>query len=339
MGQPTEASHGEPVCGISDARLILGLPSTDPALSSVYSGRVDQINFADLAFLNAWGASWGAQQLAPFFTNDANQYQDNYAVRFSGYISILDPGAYNFGILYDDGFSFSLVGADSRVSITMDGLNPRDRLGFDEDLMLTTAFFFRQRWEGGIETQLPPDDRLTVSILIPAHTEEAVVASALSAACAINYPKYEVVIIDDGSSHGTRQIIRQFAASGKVRSIVKHTNQGKAMALNDALPRLNGDVIFIMDADAQPDPEIVRWIMPHFASARVAAVTGNPRVRNVDTFLARLQLIEFTSIVSLLRRSQRIWGRIVTVQESSQPFAAAHYSMSAVLAPTWQQKT
>jgi len=54
-------------------------------------------------------------------------------------------------------------------------------------------------------------------------------------------------------------------------------------------------------------------MLPHFEHARVAGVTGNPRVKNVDTFLARLQLIEFSSIVSLLRRSQRIWGRIMTV--------------------------
>lgn len=180
-------------------------------------------------------------------------------------------------------------------------------------MWITTAFFFRQRWEGGIATQMPPDDRLAVSILIPAHNEEVVLASALTAACSINYPNYEVVVIDDGSNDGTREVIRQFVAGGKVRSIIKHANQGKAMALNDALPCLNGDVILIMDADAEPDPQILRWIMPHFASARVAAVTGNPRVKNVDTFLARLQLIEFTSIVSLLRRSQRIWGRIVTV--------------------------
>lgn len=180
-------------------------------------------------------------------------------------------------------------------------------------MWITTAFFFRQRWEGGLDTQMRPDERLMVSILIPAHNEESVLSGALSAACAIDYPKYEVVVIDDGSSDGTRDIVRQFAASGKVRSISKRANQGKAMALNDALPCLNGDVILIMDADAEPAADILRWMMPHFSSARVAAVTGNPRVKNVDTFLARLQLIEFTSIVSLLRRSQRIWGRIVTV--------------------------
>ena len=54
-------------------------------------------------------------------------------------------------------------------------------------------------------------------------------------------------------------------------------------------------------------------MVPHFDGARVAAVTGNPRVRNTRTFLARLQAIEFSSIISLLRRAQRVWGRIVTV--------------------------
>ena len=132
---------GTGLWGISDARQILALPATDSALVNVYSGRVEQINFADLAFLNKWGPLWGVQQLAPFFSNDPKQYQDNYAVRFSGYISILDPGAYNFGVLYDDGFSFSLLGADSRVSIAMDGLNPRDRLGFAQDLMLDAGLY------------------------------------------------------------------------------------------------------------------------------------------------------------------------------------------------------
>lgn len=134
-------SWGTGLWGITDALQILALAPADPALVNVHSGRVDQINFADLAFLNAWGASWGTQQLAPFFSNDPAQYQDNYAVRFSGYISILAPGTYNFGVLYDDGFNFTLAGANSSLSIARDGLNPRDRLGFDEDLMLDAGLY------------------------------------------------------------------------------------------------------------------------------------------------------------------------------------------------------
>lgn len=178
-------------------------------------------------------------------------------------------------------------------------------------MWITTSLFFRSRWESEDKTNeayLPK-----VSVLIPAHNEEQVLASALDAACRIDYPDFEVVAVDDGSTDNTRKVIEPYVESGSIRAIYKLQNQGKAMAINDAFPCLNGEIVLIMDADAEPAPDILRRMMPHFASARVAAVTGNPRVKNVDTFLARLQLMEFTSIVSLLRRSQRIWGRIVTV--------------------------
>jgi biofilm PGA synthesis N-glycosyltransferase PgaC len=90
-------------------------------------------------------------------------------------------------------------------------------------------------------------------------------------------------------------------------------NEGKAMALNDGLRCARGEILLVIDADAKPDPQILRWIVPHFSSPRVGAVTGNPRVANRRTLLARLQAIEFTSIISLQKRAQRVWGRILTV--------------------------
>ena len=76
-------------------------------------------------------------------------YQDNWAVRFSGYIAITDPGLYNFSVLYDDGFSFSLFGAGGSLSLIKDGLNPRDRLGFGSDLDLLPGLYGFQltAWE------------------------------------------------------------------------------------------------------------------------------------------------------------------------------------------------
>lgn len=179
-------------------------------------------------------------------------------------------------------------------------------------MWITTSFFFRVRWEKEQEP-VPLTRYPKVSVLISAHNEERMIESAIKAAIAIDYPDYEVVVIDDGSTDATRAIIETYVVRGRVRLIAKNQNEGKAMALNDALPCLNGEIILIMDADAEPVPAILHFLLPHFEHARVAAVTGNPRVKNVDTFLARLQLIEFTSIVSLLRRSQRIWGRIMTV--------------------------
>lgn len=179
-------------------------------------------------------------------------------------------------------------------------------------LWISTSLFFRARWEKD-EEPAPLLHYPKVSILITAHNEEQVISNALQAATAIRYPHYEIVVVDDGSTDATREIVKTFVIAGKVRLIAKQQNEGKAMALNDALPCVDGEIILIMDADAEPVPDILTYLIPHFDHTRVAAVTGNPRVKNVDSFLARLQLIEFTSIVSLLRRSQRIWGRIMTV--------------------------
>ena len=181
-------------------------------------------------------------------------------------------------------------------------------------LWMTTTFFFRNRWERRPNDPPPEIDRFPrVSVLISAHNEEAVITQTLDAVCRIDYPDFEVVVVNDGSRDRTLAKIQPFVDDGRVRVIHKSVNEGKAMALNDALPCATGEIILIMDADAEPEPDILRQLVPHFRAARVAAVTGNPRVKNAVNFLTRLQLMEFTSIVTLLRRSQRIWGRIVTV--------------------------
>jgi biofilm PGA synthesis N-glycosyltransferase PgaC len=152
-----------------------------------------------------------------------------------------------------------------------------------------------------------------VTVLVPAYCEGAVIARTLEGLLQIDYPFKEIVVVDDGSTDDTVDRVMPYVQSGRVRLVQKRVNEGKAMALNDALRVINGEIVLIMDADAYPDPRILRWMVPHFASPRVAGVTGNPRVANRHTFLAKLQLVEFASIVSLLRRAQRIWGRILTM--------------------------
>ena len=181
---------------------------------------------------------------------------------------------------------------------------------------ITTSFFYRSRWEPDRDDLVHDRDQPFspfVSVLIPVYNEADVIENAVLSALNLDYPNFEVVVVNDGSTDHTRAVLSRFIAGGKVRVIDKAKNEGKALALNDALPCLNGEIVLIIDADAEPEPDALRALVAHFRSGRVAAVTGNPRVKNVETFLARLQLIEFTSIVSLLRRSQRVWGRIVTV--------------------------
>ena len=158
-----------------------------------------------------------------------------------------------------------------------------------------------------------PDPPPMVSVLIPTYCEEKMIEATIEGALAIDYPNFEVVVVDDGSTDATVARVTPYVEDGRVRLIRKTVNEGKAMALNDALLCLNGDIVLTIDADAVVDRQILRNLVPHFSSARVAAVTGNPRVVNRRTLLSKIQLIEFTSIVGLLRRAQRVWGRIQTV--------------------------
>jgi biofilm PGA synthesis N-glycosyltransferase PgaC len=179
---------------------------------------------------------------------------------------------------------------------------------------ISTAMIFRWRWE---PAQHPPPARSGewpfVSVMVPAHNEQAVIERSVRAMLRLDYPAFEVVVIDDGSRDDTLAALAPLMHDPRLRLVHKPVNEGKAMALNDAIPLARGEILVGLDADAEPDAQLLRWIVPHFDSPRVGAVTGNPRVRNTDTFLARLQAIEFSSIISLLRRAQRVWGRIVTV--------------------------
>lgn len=201
---------------------------------------------------------------------------------------------------------------------------------FGAIMWITTSLFYWFRRERHAPQGVPLQDFFPmVSILIPAHNEERTIKDVIKTACSIDYPHYEVIVINDGSKDHTEKVVKEVAQhNSKVRLISKKNNEGKAMALNDSLMCAKGDFVLIIDADAEPTPTILQYLIPHFKSARVAAVTGNPRVKNTPNFLTRLQLIEYTSIISILRRSQRIWGRIMTM--SGVVFAARKNAIFSV---------
>jgi len=181
-------------------------------------------------------------------------------------------------------------------------------------MWILTALTYWWRRERHVTDPAPlPDPPPFVTVLVPAYCEGLHIADTLESLLAIDYPAYEVLLVDDASTDDTLRRVHPFVRDGRVRVVRKLRNEGKAMALNDGLLCARGEILLIVDADARPDPAILRHMVPHFGSARVGAVTGNPRVVNRDTLLSRLQAIEFTSIVSLQKRAQRVWGRILTV--------------------------
>jgi len=159
------------------------------------------------------------------------------------------------------------------------------------------------------------EDLPRVTLLVPAYREATTLDGTLSALHQLDYPDYEVLVVDDGSPDATAEIARRHVRRDtRFRLLRKEVNEGKAMAMNDALPLATGEIVVVVDADARLHRLALRYIAAHFVRLpRVGAVTGNPRVANRTTLLAELQTLEFTSIVSVLRRAQVVWGRMLTV--------------------------
>lgn len=147
---------GTGIWGLADQAAVMNLNTDDPYVVKTLSRQVDQINFGDQEFNDTGKDKWGATPIAPIFSNAPGEYQENWASRFTGYLSITVPGDYNLGVLYDDGFHFTLMGASGQtVSLTKDGLNFPDRLGFAEDLQLSNGLYAFQleayeRLEAGV---------------------------------------------------------------------------------------------------------------------------------------------------------------------------------------------
>lgn len=178
---------------------------------------------------------------------------------------------------------------------------------------IAASLVFWGHREGDAAAFYTLDERPPVSVLISAHNEEAVIADTIRQLRALDWPEVEIVVVDDGSTDSTPEILDELSRAGWIRYVRKEVNEGKAMALNDAIPLVGNELILVVDADARPNPDVLRWMVPHFVKVpRVAAVTGNPRVINTTTMLTKLQAIEFSATVSVLRRAQATWGRLMT---------------------------
>ena len=153
-----------------------------------------------------------------------------------------------------------------------------------------------------------------IAVLVPCYNEGANVEETVDALMELRYPNFEVIAINDGSKDRTGELLNTLAARyPKLRVIHQVENQGKAVGLNTAALLTRAEILVGIDGDARLDPHSLHWLVRHFDEPQVAAVTGNPRVRNRSTLLGRIQVGEFSSIVGLIKRAQRSVGLIFTV--------------------------
>lgn len=178
-------------------------------------------------------------------------------------------------------------------------------------------YYWRHERRSTPSVAQPPalDHYPRVSIVIPCFNEGDNARDTVEYALQQDYPDFEVIAVNDGSRDDTPRILDELALyHARLRVVHLMQNQGKAVALNTAAMLANGEFLVCIDGDALLDHHAVVWLMRHFQSGpRVAAVTGNPRIRNRTTLLGKIQVGEFSSIIGLIKRAQRTYGRLFTV--------------------------
>jgi len=185
-------------------------------------------------------------------------------------------------------------------------------------LWMTGGIYFYYHWERhGVRATSPPviENPPMVSVLIPCFNETDNLVETILAATRQNYANFEVIAIDDGSSDSTGGVLDRLTLEHpRLRVVHFVKNQGKAMALRMGALVARGEFLLCIDGDALLDPDAMAYMVNLLvATPTVGAVTGNPRIRTRSTLLGKVQVGEFSSIIGLIKRAQRIYGAVNTV--------------------------
>lgn len=123
-----------------------------------------------------------------------------------------------------------------------------------------------------MSTHLPDDFLLTV--VMPVFNEERTLGAIVDAVLAEPTPK-ELVLVDDGSSDRSRELLQELAKREGVRALLHERNLGKGAALRTGFEAARGDVVVVQDADLEYDPQDYRALLDPILSGDADVVYGS----------------------------------------------------------------
>ena len=181
---------------------------------------------------------------------------------------------------------------------------------------ISGALLFRARLEKNTEDDFKITEWPKVSVLIPCYNESQTIEETITMMDRLPYPDFEIIAVNDGSKDNTAEILHELGQRfERLRVVDIKQNRGKANALKVAAFASKSEYLVCVDSDAVLDDYAIHHLIANFMfhGERLGAVTGNPRIRNRDTLLAKLQILEYASIIGAIKRAQRILGKIMTV--------------------------
>lgn len=159
--------------------------------------------------------------------------------------------------------------------------------------LVATSFYILSFLAGEKKKKLLySDDELPyVTVIIPAYNEEETIGKTIDSIAKSDYPRFEVLVVDDGSTDDTLKIAKKFQS--KSIKVFHKENGGKATALNFGIKKAKGEIIFTMDADTFAAPQSMKNMTRFFKADDVMSVTPAIVTANPRNIFERIQHTEY----------------------------------------------
>ena len=153
----------------------------------------------------------------------------------------------------------------------------------------------------------------SVAIIVPCYNEEETAAHTAASILALDYPadKLSLVLVNDGSTDGTRAVLEQFRPHPQV-TIIHKENGGKHTALNAGIAATEAEFVGCLDADSYVEVGALREIIPSFDNSRVAATTAAMSVHEPRNMLQYMQYAEYIFGITWRHTLSSVNGLYVT---------------------------
>jgi hyaluronan synthase len=168
------------------------------------------------------------------------------------------------------------------------------------------ALFYRAPRDVGLEP--------TASLIVTAYNEEDAIQRTLECCFSVDYPrtKLQVVVVDDGSTDGTRgELLRAKRRWPELKVVGFQQNKGKREAMAAGAHVATGDVLVYVDSDSFLRRDALRKIVQGFADPAVAAISGHTEVANRDVnTLTRMQEVRYYVAFRIMKAAESVFGAV-----------------------------
>jgi poly-beta-1,6-N-acetyl-D-glucosamine synthase len=135
-----------------------------------------------------------------------------------------------------------------------------------------------------------------ISIIIPVRNEAASIVRLMEQLCRLQYPSFEIIVVDDGSTDQTMNHVRFFSGIDKRIRLLPNQGVGKKKAITTGVTEARGEIIVTTDGDCQVQQHWLTLINQYFQKPGIMMVFGGVAIQG-RTFFAHVQAIEFSSLI------------------------------------------